>query len=268
MIEYSVVIPTYNRTQSLACVMLSLARQTLPYDKWEVIISDDGSNINNLGRIKKYSELLNFKYVWRLNQNGNGGPPRNLGVQSSAKTSDAVIFVDTDVILDENALEAHDRWHKKYPKCVILGRYDWLKPMVIYEEVLSDRFDDIINEKLTTICDGRTGPGTGKDRRWVHEATKKRNVPQERWALALFGGNVLIPKEAFLACGGFDETMIGHGGQDCDLGKTLEKMGVKGIFTDEPMGWHIWHPRDQTAHEKSVRKNIEYMEKKHGRYRS
>jgi len=39
----SVVIPTYERADGLRSVLLALARQTAPADRFEVVVVDDGS---------------------------------------------------------------------------------------------------------------------------------------------------------------------------------------------------------------------------------
>ncbi|HEX8054579.1 MAG TPA: glycosyltransferase [Thermoleophilaceae bacterium] len=40
----SVVVPTHNRPDGLATVLAALGRQTLPHDRFEVIVADDGSD--------------------------------------------------------------------------------------------------------------------------------------------------------------------------------------------------------------------------------
>ena len=63
--------------------------------------------------------------------------------------------------------------------------------------------------------------------------------------------------------GGFDPNIKGHGGEDCEIGWKIFKMGAKAMFTDDTIGWHIYHDRPQAQNEIDVKKNIDYIENKY-----
>jgi glycosyltransferase involved in cell wall biosynthesis len=42
-IEASVIVPTYNQAGSIGSCLASLVRQTLPADRYEILVIDDGS---------------------------------------------------------------------------------------------------------------------------------------------------------------------------------------------------------------------------------
>jgi len=259
MIKYSIIIPTYNRDKNLSCSLMALVKQTFPIENWEVIIADE-SNIPISSLAKRYSEFLNIRYFWRKNETYNPGPIKNIG--SRIASGEALIFVDADVILNDKALESYDKIHTKYPESIILGRYDLLMPQDIKEERVANDFDKVVSNQFPIPVNWAPGPIPGTDPRWKDEKTQYKTEPAGDFALALFGGNTLIPKKLFDVSGGFDPNITGHGGEDCCLGRTLEKIGAKAVFSDKVIGWHIWHPRNQEANEKSVRKNIDYMHRK------
>ena len=267
MIKYSIIIPTYNREGNLKNCLMALVMQTLPPEKWEVLVLDSGT-IPAIQAVQKYSEALNLRYLWMRDETGNPGPKKNIGGKMARGT--ALIFIDSDVIVNRNALSAYDRLHSKYPESIICGRYDWLLPMNITEEMVASAFDRVVSNQFPQIAPVAAGPIPGADPRWCDARTSSWNTPSalspitgKPFALGMFGGNTLIPKELFLQSGGFDAKIVLHGGEDCDLGWALFQMGAKTMFTEETIGWHLWHPRNQVENEKSVKKNIRYIEEKY-----
>jgi len=88
---FSVIIPTYNRADSLNRALRSLASQT--YKNFEVIVSDDGSTDHTEKVVSSFQNDLNIKYIWEENW---GGParPRNNGIR--AASSEWICFLDSD----------------------------------------------------------------------------------------------------------------------------------------------------------------------------
>ena len=84
----SVIIPVYNGEKTLARCLTSLESQTVPRDKYEIIVVDDGSKDNT----RKVAEGFSVDVVSQKNQ----GPAaaRNLGVKTAK--GDTVLFIDAD----------------------------------------------------------------------------------------------------------------------------------------------------------------------------
>lgn len=87
----SIVIPVFNRRDTLIKTISSLSNQT--YKNFEVLICDDGSTepINSV--VDRFSDKLNIKYI----QNEHfGGParPRNAGLKASS--AEYIAFLDSD----------------------------------------------------------------------------------------------------------------------------------------------------------------------------
>jgi len=266
VIKYSIVIPVYNRRNELECCLFCLAHQT--FQDFEVIVADDGSTQNIPELVKSFSSTLHLKYFWQPDKGFRAGKARNRGVSLSDKYSETVIFLDSDIIVRPNWLETYDRLHKIYPQCIICGRYDFLLPMQVSVEDVAHRFDEVISNRLPILFIPKNELLGSDIRQTLFSRDRKlRNSKEERPVSgsggALFGGNTLIPKEAFLKVEGFDENIVGHGGEDSELGMRLDEAGYKFIFTDEVMGWHIWHPRNQAENIKSLKQNIKYIDRKH-----
>lgn len=91
MVEFSIIIPTFNRAHCLPKLLDSLVKQT--YKRFEVIISDDGSTDETEVIVRNYSSKLKIKYLQSSNW---GGParPRNLGL--ALADFEWICFLDSD----------------------------------------------------------------------------------------------------------------------------------------------------------------------------
>ncbi|TWJ26353.1 glycosyltransferase family 2 protein [Geobacter argillaceus] len=87
----SVVIPIYNRPDTLARALDSLVAQT--NQNFEVLVCDDGSTEDVKSVALSYSDKLKLRYFWMKN---SGGPahPRNIGVANAEK--EWISFLDSD----------------------------------------------------------------------------------------------------------------------------------------------------------------------------
>lgn len=90
-ILFSVIIPTYNRAESLKRALESLVKQT--FQNFEVLICDDGSTDHTLDVVDQYRSSLNIIYIRDENW---GGParPRNHGIKRSV--GEWICFLDSD----------------------------------------------------------------------------------------------------------------------------------------------------------------------------
>ncbi len=108
----SVIICTYNRANSLKRTLRSLAKQTLDYRDFEIIVVDDGS-IDSTSKTCKTmrDDLPNLRYVSTGKHSGLAHA-RNLGIKESR--GDCVLFLDDDCIAEEDWLECMKNALRKY----------------------------------------------------------------------------------------------------------------------------------------------------------
>ncbi|EAO4573137.1 glycosyltransferase family 2 protein, partial [Salmonella enterica] len=99
---FSIITPTYNRSQELELLFNSLNRQDVIGFEWIVI--DDGSIDNTKERVKKYIEysknLYDIKYFYQENQGKNSAV--NKGIQNAS--GEYIVIIDSDDYLCDNAL--------------------------------------------------------------------------------------------------------------------------------------------------------------------
>ncbi len=112
----SVIIPTYNRADSLQVTLHSLAGQTLSPDGYEVVVVDDGS-VDHTAQVIQQQYLFNLTY---LKPNHIGATlARNLGAKHSHGA--LMIFVDDDIEMTPRLLEILLQSHKTHDRAIIVG---------------------------------------------------------------------------------------------------------------------------------------------------
>jgi len=115
-VDVSVIIPTYNRKESVLRTLNSLAEQTLNTDHYEVIVVDDGSP-DDTASIAKMDFPFAFHYLQQENQGATIA--RNYGVSKSQ--ADILVFIDDDVTVSPQTLEALAGECNKNPKTLVMG---------------------------------------------------------------------------------------------------------------------------------------------------
>ena len=96
--QFSIIIPVYNRPQEIDELLESLCQQTLK--DFEVVVVEDGSREKCNLVCDKYRDRLLVSYHFK--PNSGPGPSRNYGAERSQ--GEYLIILDSDVIVPENYL--------------------------------------------------------------------------------------------------------------------------------------------------------------------
>jgi glycosyltransferase involved in cell wall biosynthesis len=163
--------------------LLSLEKQTLSSDRFEVVVVDDGSSDGTYNFLQNYKGVLNLISI-RHTCNLGRGAARNTGIRKAE--GEIILFVDDDVIPSKNLLNIHLRYHKR-EECICIGN-------IVYDKASS------LMRYLST--------------RGVH---KKQLIDFTCFATA----NVSLKKSDLLEVGGFNETL--RIGEDIELGYKLSR---------------------------------------------
>lgn len=131
----SIVIPAYNAEKYIQQCIISLARQDLPQDNYEILVVNDGSTDSTLSILKRLSkEYPNIHILTTKNQGVSAA--RNLGIKTAQGKT--LLFVDADDYMAENVLSTIHHimetdqldllvfnycYHDKQGK--ILRKFDW-----------------------------------------------------------------------------------------------------------------------------------------------
>jgi len=263
----SIIIPTHNRRSNVELCLTGLTLQTLSPDNFEVILVDDGSTDGTIQLVELFRDKFRFKYVWLYKEDAwNASKPRNFGAKLADQKTEAFLFLDSDVVLNNQALEFYWENFQKNKERVIIGQYDWLPPQIVTPQDLRSNWDNFIKGKLSKpeTFSGSLGH-IGKDVRATsfEKAKSSDDTFNEIYdGLACFGGNLLIPKKIFWSVGGFSEEMM-YGLEDGEMGIKLWKKDTKFSYDKRCIGYHVWHPIPPSRFPPDLRKHINYLNQKH-----
>lgn len=134
----SVIIPTYNRKESLLDTLTSLEQQTFPSWLFEVVVVDDGST-DGTGAIAQHTFSFHLEY---LRQGNHGGiSARNHGAEHAR--NDLLIFLDDDMTLMPGYVAAIAQAHQETSRLVSRGALQpWLSNVSPFARIHSQADDE------------------------------------------------------------------------------------------------------------------------------
>jgi glycosyltransferase involved in cell wall biosynthesis len=267
----SVIVPVYNRLENLKTCIESLGNQKdIDNEDYEIIVVDDGSTD---GVEKWVKDVTNIRYLsGGPNKGFRGGRARNIGAFNAS--GDRFVFVDSDVVLNEYALYHYVEAAKASPDAIIVGRYFYLPPILFGEHTDILRrcltYDELDKEVKRLGLSTMTDPypvikfGIDLGGRPEQDYTDDPKAVRQSDGLGGLSGNISYPKDLFLKLGGFEEMMVGHGGEDAELGLHAGQFGTNWLFYKPITGYHIWHERDQARNHREVQANIAFIDARYG----
>lgn len=209
-IEFSVVIPTYNRLDVLPEVIRAVETQR-DAPAFELIVVDDGSSDGTADWLKRWSSPLATHVIAQPNR----GPAaaRNRGIDLARGR--LVAFLGDDTVPQPDWLATHARAHREHrAPCAVVGYTRW------HERMRLNRFLRYINEK---------GPQFG------YALIKNReDVPFNFF----YTSNVSLPRELLLR-ERFDERFPRPAWEDTELAYRLKRrQGMRLMYCPEAVTAH------------------------------
>jgi GT2 family glycosyltransferase len=177
----SVVIPTFNRRDRLARVLEALDAQWGEVaGGFECIVVDDGSEDGTATLLREAVLAGRLRAL----SPGHGGPARARNAGARAAAGEILVFLGDDTEPQPGFLLAHDRAHRESggPRAV-LGYTGWDEARMRVTPLLRHLNERGLQFGFSLIAD-------------------PENVPFNFF----YASNVSLPRETFLAIGGFDET--------------------------------------------------------------
>jgi len=229
----SVIIPTHNRLEKLTHVLWDLEAQTLPLEQFEVIVADDGSPEDPTGPLAALPLHLALTTL-HLPQ---GGPARARNRALAKARGTLVLFLNDDIRLAKNLLEAHCTRHETMAEpLLILGAFQFSP------ELREDVFCRILEDFGFTHT--------------PQLANQAFHSHRSCWT-----SNLSIPRQAIDYIGGFDENFPEPCGEDLDLGYRLEtELGMRlyhdaalTVFHDHLHDQQMWRQRNRMVGRNSLR---------------
>lgn len=101
--QFSIIVPVYNRPQEIDELLRSLCEQTY-HEPFEVIAVDDGSITRCEEQCARYAAHAPFAVRYFYKENGGPGPARNYG--AARAQGEYLLILDSDVVLPKGYLQA------------------------------------------------------------------------------------------------------------------------------------------------------------------
>lgn len=205
-INFSIVVPVYNRPEEIRELLESLSKQDFKED-FEVVIVEDGSQEDSGGIVKGFGDRLWISYYYK--ENSGPGDSRNFGMERAQ--GNYFIILDSDCILPPQYLgEVNRELKREFVHC--FGGPD-------AADVSFSRVQKAINYVMTSLF---TTGGIRGGRKSVGKFQPR-------------SFNMGISKEAFERVGGFGRI---HPGEDPDLTFRIWKAGYGSRLFPEAFVYH------------------------------
>jgi glycosyltransferase involved in cell wall biosynthesis len=208
----SVVIPTFNRLDTLLYVIPALVAQDLPAEHFEIIVADSLSNDGTAEYLAQaaagspHLRHLPGPYAGRASA-------RNAGI--AAAQAPLVLFTDADIIAAPDLVRRHlDRHARPGGPRAVVGL-----------EVQVDSYADFLRKSRHPAARNELHPRSRKTLDWLYFLT----------------GNASAPRAELDRVGRFDEAFTGYGHEDLELGYRLKHAGVALEYEPLAVNYH-WHP--------------------------
>lgn len=238
-ITVSVVVSTYNWPEALELCLLSIANQTVLPN--EVVVGDDGSRDDTRRLIERMRPQLPYKliHVWQEDKGYRLAAICNRALARC--TSDYVIKIDQDIIMDPHFVEDHIR-HAERGYYISGSRAKLTEPFT--KKILASK-----NYKLSPFTCG---------------VIRKFNAMRIPWLTKFFykymlnkldrGCNMSFWRDDLYAVNGYDGDMVGYGSEDTDLSARIRALGVKKrTIKFSCIEYHIWHKETESKSDNELR---------------
>ncbi len=197
----SVVVPVHDAEATIGACVASLLAIDYQNDRFEIICVDNLSTDRSPAILSTFGDAIRVASESRR----GAGAARNRGVRESRY--DLVAFVDADCTVHSGWLRALVAALRRAPQVAAVGgRILARRPATEIE-----RYGDVIHDHRRAI--------------------------EECQPPYLIGMNVLVRREALVAAGLFDESMLR--GQDVDLAFRLLEGGESFVYADDAVVYHV-----------------------------
>ena len=273
----SIIIPAFNSKERLYYNLLSLNNQDCNFNDFEVVIVDNGSIDDTADMVRRFKPRSKFKLKFqRLEENRGIARGRNTAIKMAE--GDILIFHDSDMIAPRDFVRLHLKHHEE--KNIVVCGIPWKRIITFYYKDLEKKDENYQGlkylrhfypkiEKVPVLNQNLIMNGLYKNYifdlngDFIHEVKgilKKYGNNLINYALPwrlFITNNASAEREKVIQAGMFDESIVGYGFEDYDLGIRLYKSGGRFIFDENIINVHQEHPSNIKISE--FGENIRYI---------
>ncbi|SDP38840.1 Glycosyltransferase like family 2 [Nakamurella panacisegetis] len=247
--EISVVIPYFENQHDLDLLLTALRGQTHPTSRLQVVIADDGSV--EPPRTDALGAAVEVSVVRQADRGFRAAAARNLGFHRAEGS--VVLFLDGDTVPEPEYAARLARLPDLIPDAVVSGRRRYADLSAVTPAGLAK-----------WLGSGPNPPDEWAEPTWLsnhYQRTGNLLSVDPRSYKYLIGAVLGCSAEMFGELGGFDDSIVGYGGEDYDF--TYRAFTAGGVLAHVPsaVAWHDgrdWAGRT-APQERTPRKNREVM---------
>ena len=229
--ECSIIMPAFNRRPFLANALESLAQQRCRPGAFEVVLVDDGSTDGTREMVAGLQLPYPLHYIHKPNHNSRA-EARNRAIL--AARGPILLFVDCDMLCPPDFVETHLGLQRRYGPCIVAGWHRCLDAP-LPTPLPADWLWQVDSRENRREC--RPGINTGSD------------------LVPFITANSSCSRADALEVGLFDESFVGYGHEDLDLGYRLHLLGRRTVSDRATLAYHQAH-RVEPTRESEVGPNV------------
>ena len=211
--DISVIIPTYNRRDSVERALLALARQTLPPERYETIVVIDGSEDGTRELVGAFKAPYALHCLWQA----NAGRAAAINAGSRAARGAILALLDDDMEAAPQYLAAHWQAHQRSARVGVIGAAP-IRLAATVPPVVADYIGPKFNAHLQKLAQ-----------------------PEHKLVLRdFYSGNFSIARDLLLEVGAFDEAFKVYGNEDLELSYRLTRAGVQLVYCAEALAYQAY----------------------------
>jgi GT2 family glycosyltransferase len=214
----SVVVPTYQRRDSIGRLLMALTHQSLDAELFEVIVVIDGSIDGTLELVDHYQSPFSLRSIWQTNQ--GRATACNSGIR--AAQGNLIVLLDDDMEPSPRLLEAHWKAHQGNNRLGVLGA------VPIHLEPGSPPVMQFIGTKFNQHLDSLAKP--------EHTLVLRD----------FYSSNFSIRRSVLMEVGLFSDQFKVYGNEDLELAWRLRQVGIPLIYCSDALSIQHYE-KDYTA---------------------
>ena len=210
--EISLVVPTYNRRDSVRRLLEALERQSMQPELFEVLVVMDGSEDGTDELLAAMKPPFRLRGLWQANQ--GRATACNAGIRGAQ--GELIVLLDDDMQPAPLFLSAHQEAHRGQDSLGILGAV----PVVVTPQ---------------------SPPVTAYMAQKFEQHLQKISQPGYQLNLRdFYSGNFSIRQQALLDTGLFDEHFKIYGNEDLELSLRLRRAGVSLRYCGQALAYQYY----------------------------
>ncbi len=205
----SITIPTYNRRALLLQTLASLERQSVPPERYEVIVTVDGSTDGTVEALAAFRPPYWFRWLVQPNR----GAVAAANAAGRQARHEVLIVLGDDQLASFDLVGAHLAAHQRLGVVLVQGDY----PLAPGHDLsgASLAYERARGRAMSSLAAGG------------------------RVSWHVWGGNFSIRRQTWIEVGGWDEAFREYGGEDTDLGLRVAALGIPFVFEPRARTHHL-----------------------------